>query len=155
MHPDNAQTCYSSFRRAMADATGGQITNAPDSGRAAATDAALDARINDLAKHASKAGTAARRPVVVGIEWSNRDARGSSWIIEFFDRCRRGYYFVRNLGGNWWNDRISSYKSYAGCRVNHYENQNARGSSTGWHYGYVSYIGNAMNDQTSSVMWSS
>lgn len=56
-----------------------------------------------------------------------------------------------SLGG--WNDIISSYKTYANCWAKHYEHSYFGGASIGYS-GTLSYIGNAMNDRTSSIRWS-
>lgn len=52
-----------------------------------------------------------------------------------------------------WNDRVSSYRSYAGCWQKVYEHSNWRGRTYGY-AGTTSYVGSTMNDQTSSIRWS-
>ncbi|MEU5693683.1 hypothetical protein [Actinosynnema sp. NPDC020468] len=54
-----------------------------------------------------------------------------------------------------WNDRISSFRTYGGCQgVRLYEHDNTSGSCGSYFYD-VSYVGDAMNDKTSSFRNSS
>ena len=54
-----------------------------------------------------------------------------------------------------WNDDISSYADYANCSNNpHYENNGFRGAVVNCGPN-CSYVGNAMNDRTSSEKWGS
>lgn len=48
------------------------------------------------------------------------------------------------------NDEISSFQTFVSCRVKNYQNNNFGGVSTPWQT-TQSYIGDAMNDRTSSV----
>ena len=55
--------------------------------------------------------------------------------------------------GSGWNDVISSFNGYSGCRAMLFENAGYVGASYGYSPG-TSYVGDAMNDQTSSISWS-
>jgi hypothetical protein len=142
-------TCYRTFTEAIAKATGGRITDAPRA--AAATDADLTRRLNALAR--TKTPSAAQKADVVwGIEYEHDGYSGSS-ITSYNSRS-----CDENLSGGWdslpsrWNDRITSFRTYAGCEANHYEHSNYGGSQTGY-LGSTSNIGEAMNDRTSSIWW--
>lgn len=50
------------------------------------------------------------------------------------------------------NDEISSFKVYANCRAKHFQNNGYEGVRTGWHV-TSSYIGDVMNDRTSSIQY--
>lgn len=61
--------------------------------------------------------------------------------------CGNGYSKTGNLPGDW-NDRVSSYYSYLGCRVKLYQHTGLSGSSYG-PYTYSSWVG-SFNDEASS-----
>lgn len=52
-----------------------------------------------------------------------------------------------------WNDVISSYKNFANCWTRHFQHNNFGGASIGYSDDSA-FVGNAMNDQTSSIRWS-
>jgi hypothetical protein len=54
--------------------------------------------------------------------------------------------------GNSWNDVISSSRGYNNCQLKHWEHANWEGRSTGW-LSSASYLGDAMNDETSSLQF--
>ncbi len=57
----------------------------------------------------------------------------------------------------WWNDIITSYDTYAFCSAKHFEHINFGGAAypgVGFVGGYVSFVGNIMDDDTSSIQWS-
>jgi hypothetical protein len=96
---------------------------------------------------------------LLGVEFQDIDYGGASWIWASSDYCHwytDDYYSGSMPAG--WNDIVSSAKSYNGCGYfYHYENES-------WNYvqaGAVvdcgwecSYIGDGMNDRTSSIILS-
>ncbi|TDB81360.1 hypothetical protein E1264_32835 [Actinomadura sp. KC216] len=146
-------TCYDTFTQAVTDATNGKITNAPRDAATAVASKTFNDRINAVAqvKGRSAAGAAA---TVIEISFEHRDAGGSSLTWETSSGCNDSggvEWQVGNVSG-WWNDRISSFRTYARCQGKHWEHSNFRGASTGF-WNSTSYIGNAMNDRTSSIQW--
>jgi hypothetical protein len=147
-------TCYDSFRKAIADASGWQITDAPDS--AAGVDPRLDARINAL-PGAKKRGASALGGIVLSIEYVDINFGSSTFTFTGNRECTGPIsdldYQYPDLAVRGWDNVISSFKTYANCFVNHFENPNYGGIRTGYQ-GTRSYIGDAMNDRTSSLQWS-
>jgi hypothetical protein len=58
-------------------------------------------------------------------------------------------FSVTNIGTTW-NDRISSWTGFAECELRIYENATFGGASYGT-YTSSSYVGDAMNDRTTSI----
>lgn len=58
--------------------------------------------------------------------------------------------YTKGWVGSEWNDRISSVKTYYGCDARLYEDANGGGSYTGW-IDRTNYVGDAFNDETSSI----
>ena len=60
-----------------------------------------------------------------------------------------------NIGidiSTYWNDRISSFQGYSNCQIRIYENANFGGASYGT-YTSSNYVGDAMNDRTTSLRY--
>lgn len=49
-----------------------------------------------------------------------------------------------------WNDRVSSFQGYSACEIRVYENESFGGASLG-PLAFTDYVGDAMNDRTSSM----
>ncbi|WUI00069.1 hypothetical protein OHR68_42445 [Spirillospora sp. NBC_00431] len=152
-------TCYNSFTKAIADATGGHIMDAPADPAAATADPRFNSRINALGERAD--AKTARAAVVLEIAYEDKDFnRGQPDNDIYVFKARRGC--DRDNGvehrnpdlPNSWNDRISSFNAYNACQANHYQNNNYRGRSTGWFgsHGRLSRANN-MNDRASSIQW--
>lgn len=75
--------------------------------------------------------------------------------VNFSFRCSssKTYYEVgvRDLSDHF-NDDISSFRTYVGCRAKHFQNNDYLGVRTDWQT-TQSYIGDAMNDRTSSLQY--
>ena len=57
------------------------------------------------------------------------------------------------IGGNW-NDRISSFKGYNTCEVDHFEHADFKGAHTGWVTQTPSMMDHTgLNNMTSSLKW--
>jgi hypothetical protein len=143
--------CFGSFRTALSYATGGA--------KPAAIRAAGDESLATLvALHPLGAEDLPSQPmlttqssVVLAILYEHADYRGNSWIIQSSADCRsgpfKGLYFKK---GDYWNDRISSLRVYAGCTVTLFENNPCTGTQVSF-ASSTNYVGRAMNDQTSCV----
>ncbi|MEV7007763.1 hypothetical protein [Streptosporangium sp. NPDC051022] len=146
-------SCYDTFTEAIADATGGRITDAPRDGASAVADPAFGRRINALAQ-ANGRPAAQASEFVIGIEYVHANYDGGYLIFAAGAPCDDDNEVEWRLPylDSGFNDKISSFESYSDCEANHYEHFEYGGSSTGWR-GHTSYIGSAMNDQTSSIEW--
>ncbi|HEX8346039.1 MAG TPA: hypothetical protein VF657_15060 [Actinoplanes sp.] len=156
--PDQKVSCFSEFRAAIAAATNGRITDAPNDPAAAATDWAFERRINE-ASSLPRSTAAAVEYYVLSIEFEHRyrgDNGGQTHIFSATSKCiedgLRDFQVddIRNIDP-WWNDRISSSQGYNTCDVNHYEHSNQNGRSTGAQP-YTDSMG-VMNDLTTSLTW--
>jgi hypothetical protein len=148
-----ATACFDSFTEAISQATGGRVTDAPTDPWAAATDAGLDATLNAAAERSSLIGTGA--DTVISIEYLDRNFDGGTQIWSAGGGCNDTLNNVDHEAGDvtWVVNQISSWRSYANCWVKHYENPNFGGDSIGY-LPTRSYIGDAMDDRTSSIRWS-
>jgi hypothetical protein len=96
---------------------------------------------------------------VVGTEYQHRNYGGVSFNARVTSNGFTCTGSLSDVDGqiasltSFWNDKISSYRTYAACNVKHYEHSNFGGASVGYHASR-SYIGDAMNDRTSSIRWS-
>lgn len=93
--------------------------------------------------------------VVIGVDydtWHYIDVP-SPKIWEAGTGCDPGHWWVMpNIGGQW-NDRISSAKGYSGCvQFRHFEDENYAGALRNCTPNCY-YIGDAMNDRTTSLQW--
>lgn len=130
--------CFPSFPDAVSFATGGTV-------RLPATARPADLKESDL----KPVHQAAPNEIVIGIEYRDSYSGSSLVFVSTVGGC--GSYFV-NLPGDW-DNVISSSKSFAGCNHSyHYENANGGGASVDCGGG-CSFIGDAMNDRTSSIFW--
>ncbi|WP_242893044.1 hypothetical protein [Actinomadura litoris] len=145
-------SCYATFTEAINDATNGKIANAPRNARSAVADKGFNGRLNALAKaNRQSAGIAS---TVIEISFEHADFKGNSLTWETSAGCDNSSdvdWQAASVSG-WWNDRISSFRNYADCQSNHWEDINFQGSSTGYR-NTTSYVGDAMNDRTSSIKW--
>lgn len=102
------------------------------------------------------AARAAVTPLVstlIGIFYENANYGGASFAASVSQNGCNGYvHGYADLSPLGWNDRISSFRSYAGCRTAIFDNTNYGGSSYGY-YTNSSYVGAAMNDRASSIRW--
>lgn len=143
------QRCFASFTTAISYATGGRVTDAPADARQAVASPSLKAELN-------RTPTAIQpHSVVLGIQFWDIGYGGATYTVSGGGGCSPafdpGEWYVNTLNGNWDNE-ISSFHSYSGCRTNLWENTYRSGAT----YGYfvdAYYVGDAMNDRTSSIDW--
>jgi hypothetical protein len=143
--PAGTQRCFDSFTDAIAFATGGAITDAPADAAKAATPA--------FARRIDAVG-ATGCPCLLGLVWVHADFAGASKGWTANSTCDTSGDVDHGVGyvGNSWNDVISSSRGYNNCQLKHWEHANWEGRSTGW-LSSASYLGDAMNDETSSLQF--
>ena len=94
---------------------------------------------------------------VISIDYSDANFQGASltWNVSGIVSCSGFPDFQAASMPSGWNDVISSYRDFANCNNNpHYENNNFGGAVVNCGPN-CSYVGNAMNDKTSSEKWGS
>lgn len=132
--------CFQNFSEAIFAATGGAVSVSPNT-------KPEDFNVQELPDDQQPAAS-----YVIGIEYQHSNYRGSS-IIYRNNRTCSGYQHSVAFVGAGWNDRISSARAYSGCNHSvHYEHRDFRGASRDCGTA-CSYIGDAMNDKTSSIRW--
>ncbi|WP_216209871.1 hypothetical protein [Amycolatopsis aidingensis] len=146
--------CYATFHEAIANATGGKVTDAP-SAASAMHDEVFAQRLNSLTEPDGSPKTGVAR-VVTSIEFQHPRYQGATFTWYQSRGCDNDTgveYSVRNIKdhNSWWNDRISSFRGYSKCQVNHYEHTGFRGARTGYR-SEMSTMG-VMEDETSSLRW--
>ncbi|MFB8441547.1 hypothetical protein ACFC7A_21120 [Streptomyces niveus] len=148
-----AQSCYTSFTDAVAKATGGRVTDAPDDSRAAMSDSRLLNRLN--ARPTTKAGTGAAALAPISIMYKDADFRGDSLIYQGEFDCSPTLtdinYTVELIRADF-NDEIGSYRAFRGCRLSLFEHR-------GWAGGLIGFAGDRtdlgiLDDKASSIRWS-
>ncbi|GII92045.1 hypothetical protein [Sinosporangium siamense] len=157
---NNKTTCFGSFTAAIAAATGGAITNAPADPAEAVNDAAFNAQLKPSGKGESAAdagASSARRQQVIGIEYQHSNHQGASYTFTGNRNCTGPTtdvdFWFAFPGGSPWHDIISSFRNYSNCFTAHYEHSNFTGRSTPYQDDR-DYIGDYLNDRTSSLRWS-
>ncbi|WP_131737910.1 hypothetical protein [Actinomadura roseirufa] len=153
-----AEDCYATADEAIADATNGRVTAGPRNG-SASEQRAFGRRLEAAAgrRNAVRAGAGG---TLIGIEYEHdfwQADNGRKWYVEVDYGCDGDVgtteWEVRTLGGNWWNDEISSARTYANCQVRHFEHSDFNGrysEFTTWNPN-LDLVG--LNDMTSSLRW--
>jgi hypothetical protein len=132
--------CFQTFSEAIFAATGGAVSVTPNTKPEDFNGQALPDDVQPAASY------------VIGIEYEHSNYRGSSLIYRSNQTCI-GYQHSAAFVGAAWNDRISSARAYSGCNHSiHYEHRDFGGASRDCGSA-CSYIGDAMNDKTSSIRW--
>ncbi|MBB5101548.1 hypothetical protein [Streptomyces spectabilis] len=148
-------TCYENYRAAIAAATNRGITDAPVNAREAATNKTFQARLARLGKAAPKGQAAAtgETPYLLAQLFTEANFGGTALVYMGAQSCERdnGTDYQRPYVGDEFNDAISAVKTYSDCRANLHEDRDFQGANIGWLYGEWSYVGDAMNDRTSSI----
>lgn len=135
------QVCFNTFAQAISYATHGRTALPSNATPAVLTQAMLPDSLDS--------------EFVIGIDYEHRDFDtdfGASKVWTASTGCDPGHWYVlSDLAGTGWNDRISSAKGYSGCiHFRHFENANYGGAVVTC---TCSYIGDAMNDRTSSLQF--
>ncbi|MEV0396981.1 hypothetical protein [Polymorphospora rubra] len=151
--PHTPTTCYDSFTLAIADATGGRVTDAPNNVRGAVNDPVFEARINAIGGQENGAAIMAEAPI--SIFYDDTAFRGSSLIYTTDRDCAYPpdlWDFSASYVGNDWNDRIASFRTYRFCRVTLFEHRDFLGLGLTWTTPWERQIG-VMHDEVSSIAW--
>jgi hypothetical protein len=96
---------------------------------------------------------------VLSIDYFDANFQGATltWWANGLVSCNGFPNFFSNMPGGW-NDVVSSYRDFANCNNNpHFENtnENAGGGALVNCGPTCGYVGDAMNDRTSSEEWGS
>lgn len=148
--------CFGTFREAIAHATAGKITDAPEDARAAMKDKRFADRVNRLGAATPRTTATTMSSTVISIEFWDTYHQGSTFTFTGTGPCKtdgnRDYEEedIRYDDSNW-NDKISSFQGYSSCQVNHYENSYFSGSRTGAKSS-MSTMG-VMDNETTSLTW--
>lgn len=108
---------------------------------------------------AGPAGTSApATSYLIGKIWQDQNKSGSSYEFFVSGPCNGNHsdvdWELGVLNDIGWNNKISSFQGYSNCYIKLYENINYNTAAAGSTYGPYSssnYVGNAMNDQSSSI----
>ncbi|MEU8547456.1 hypothetical protein AB0C81_10705 [Streptomyces roseoverticillatus] len=153
LNTDNGdKACFSTYREAIAYGTKGRVTDAPNDARDAFKDQKLQERLSGprsqhgmkLAKNAQSALPESRTLATIFRDKDFGDGLtltgtvGCGWRYPEFATLKDG-----------WNDVISSTAS-GQCDITLYQHDAFRGFSQTYR-GNVPYVGDAMNDQASSI----
>jgi hypothetical protein len=135
--------CFETFSDAIFTATKGRV-RLPSSTTADEVD---DQMLNGNAIHPEST-------FVIGIEYVDRDFGGITFTVQATFSCDSGQVAVSSLSPWGWNDKISSSRAFSNCNNSfHYEDDNFGGASANCGSS-CAYIGDAMNDRTSSLIYS-
>lgn len=150
------EECFKSFAEAIYAATGGTLQVSSDFQPGELTQEMLD----DAAAKNEAVGMASEEQEVVAqvisIEYWNRDFNAnlnhSSTYTGGSTGCSGGHNWQLGYVGNFNNDKYSSARNFGGCDiVRHFEHQNFNGARKDC--SPCAYIGDAMNNRTSSLKW--
>ncbi len=138
--------CYATFRDAIAAISHGRVTDITDPTKVTEEDAL---RI-------STAGAGIQVDVLLGILYQHAQYGGATLVAHAASGCDSNqdtweYWYPSMPSG--WNNIISSFTGYSGCEIKIYDATNANcfsGPCMGPLLG-ISYVGDTMNDKTSSV----
>jgi hypothetical protein len=138
--------CFSTYRAAVAYGTGGRVTDAPLSARAAALDPSF-------ARAMSALPTATLASTLLGTEYANANFSGASLSLFGGGRCDDSsdadFRFPSLPTG--WNDRISSFRSFSNCAQQLFRNTSFGGGALTIIISSLAFVGSAANDQASSL----
>jgi hypothetical protein len=153
--PNTPTTCYDSFTVAIAKATDGRVTDAPDNAQKAVNDRRFEQRLNATGTKKGSGGATALALSPISIMYRDADFRGASWIISGNFDCTgptdNWDYWMPYVGDSW-NDDIGSYHAYRNCWLMLFEHRDFGGGS-------IPFAGDRtdlgiLDDKVSSIVWS-
>ncbi|MEV4620631.1 hypothetical protein AB0J74_18220 [Asanoa sp. NPDC049573] len=150
-----SMVCYSSFRTAISNATGGRVTDAPADPKAALNDEKLAKKLNDLPSKAPSA--AALSNIVISVEYTGEDFGGSTLTITGTHACDdflSPVEFTMTSLPSGWNDDIESFRAFANCAGMHFLHIGATGpfNDNGFFFSRTSFP-SWLDDEVSSIAW--
>ena len=99
------------------------------------------------------AGRSAQSSYLLSIEYEHKGFNGDTHYFYASASCVGHNWQNPNLATIGWAEKISASEGYSDCnKVKHWENTYYDGAVKTC-YGSCSYIGDAMNDRTSSLQW--
>jgi hypothetical protein len=151
-----AVTCFDSFTTAIATATGGRYTNAPQDAGKAATDAGFAAKLRTLSALAGQPGIQSQNIIEVDYDYGVFGTDTFTWWVEN-GGCESNTlgnvkYSVWNLADYGWNDRINAFTNSHLCYSKHFEHAGFQGLAIGWDYGNGNL--GPLDGKISSIQWS-
>lgn len=147
--------CYGTFTEAIAQATGGRVTDAPRSARGALDDARLVAELDASGSTKAQSSSITAVSVLISIEYWDDGFSGSTYTWTAPAGCTGTTadtdWQAASLASNW-NDEIGSYRGFSNCWVRHFEHINFGGIFTAYDGGLADM--GWMDDESSSLRWS-
>ncbi|MFE4830734.1 hypothetical protein [Streptomyces sp. NPDC056672] len=148
-----AKSCYASFTDAVAKATDGRITDAPDGSRAVMSDTRLLNRLN--AGTATKASAGAAASARISVMYKDADFRGDSltYVGEFdCTPTLADVNYTVELIRPEFNAEVGSYRALWGLSAHLFEHR-------GWAGGLIGFAGDrtdpgVLDGKASSILWS-
>ncbi|WNG20914.1 hypothetical protein [Cystobacter fuscus] len=132
--------CFVSFAEAITFATNGVVQLPPD------------ATPDEFTPEPPSAPDVTPTQYVIAVEYQHRGYGGRSLTITSRTTCAQGNIVMPSMPSGW-NDIISSARAYAECKNSyHYQHVNYGGAVVNCGTA-CSYIGDPMNDRTSSIRW--
>lgn len=134
-----AKTCFKSYAESFRYATRGRVAVSDSLTPADVTDAMVPSGIASV--------------VVLGADWEGPNY-GGQWSVnwEASSTCTASRSWTVSYIGDYYNDKISSAKSYGGCHKFHHWEHGSFGGAVLICQPNCSSMG-VMNDQTSSLSW--
>jgi hypothetical protein len=155
------QSCFTTFTEAVDRATGGRITDAPATARAAAAsrsfrvEAAKAPEVTTASGVTTKDDASAPGDIIQGTFFDKKGFTGASLTITGPALCEKdgwvNYQF--DLGDDWKN-RISSVQPWGNCALWLYPEPNLGGDRDGPFDQNTKDVGQLMNDRTQSIGFS-
>lgn len=148
----HATSCFETFTAAIAHATGGQVTDAPNDAHAYATNVALRERVE------RSAGLRPAAAYVIGVQYKDANYRGDAWVYYGPHPCVPGFssspeYEAAAMPSGW-NDEISSFIAANNCKEVLYAEGGCMGLESDVNQAdFEAYVGDGMNDKTSCIRW--
>jgi hypothetical protein len=148
-----AARCFPTFAEAVQAATGLTGGIDPNLKPGDLTDELLDSLAAAAATTGSAAPTAPAATRIIGVDYSGSNYSGSThtWYVNNSVGCTTGISYYYSSPPSGWNDRVSSYRAYAGCvAAYHFEHANFQGAvlRCNWCSGF-----GAMDNRASSWLW--
>lgn len=132
--------CFDTFAEAIEFATNGRVLLSPE------------ALPMDLDEDLLQPSGIASSPYIIAVEYEDANYGGSSLTITNDNDCNDFYHYLEEMPYGW-DDVVSSAKTFSGCEHSyHYEHPYRSGVDKDCGKS-CSYIGDAMNDNTSSLEW--
>lgn len=146
------QECFDTFPEAMSAASGGRISQAPESGQLAASDTDFREQTRQLA---ADDDAVAQGEVIQGTFFDDTNYGGDSLTVRGEAPCvKDGWVDWELTLDDDWKDRISSLQPWANCWIWLYPEPDLGGDRDGPFKENTADIGSYMNDRAQSIGFS-